>query len=368
MAQIINKPTALLLGGGGAKGAFQIGAWQALAEAGMTSDIRTVAGCSVGALNAVLFALGDPAYARSIWQQIQPADLLSRGTEGTFFSRDGLIRMINQIPIERISESGIRVYVSVHDTAEEQPVFFELNGLSRDAIRTLLLASSAIPHIYPPERYLGREFMDGGMTPEGELCIEAAYTRGEREMLMISLKPQLSLYGGTSVGNGNLLERYPDCNFTLIKPMRTLGNLLTGTLNFTQDKIRTNLEQGYSDAKAALNGTARSPQTREEINAQLVQKMQKLFPTAALLSGFLNEYSGRFAPNVPFPTLGGSVFYDNIFEIEGWRLQQQRTLGMQVHYRFLDPNNTRMAWVMQPQLLLEALSEYEAIRELRQGK
>ena len=61
------KPTALLLGGGGAKGAFQIGAWQALAEAGLTTDITAVAGCSVGALNAALFAIGDPAYAKRVW-------------------------------------------------------------------------------------------------------------------------------------------------------------------------------------------------------------------------------------------------------------------------------------------------------------
>ena len=66
-----------------------------------------------------------------------------------------------------------------------------------------------------------------------------------------------------------------------------------------------------------------------------------------------------------FPTLGGNVFYDNIFEVEGWRLQQHRTLGMQVHYRFLDANNVRVAWCVQPQQLLKALSEYEAVRELR---
>ena len=165
------KPTALLLGGGGAKGAFQIGAWQALAEAGLTTDITAVAGCSVGALNAALFAIGDPAYAKRVWEQILPSDLLARGSDGAFFSRDGLIRMINQLPLEQVSTSKIQTYVSVHDVADDTAVFFKLNGLSADAIRTLLLASSAIPHIYSPERYLGREFLDGSVTPEGDLYI-----------------------------------------------------------------------------------------------------------------------------------------------------------------------------------------------------
>lgn len=365
MEQMTKKPTALLLGGGGAKGAFQIGAWQALAEAGMTTDITTVAGCSVGALNAALFAIGDPAYAKRIWEQIQPSDLLARGSDGAFFSRDGLIRMINQLPLEQVSTSKISTYVSVHDTAENQPVFFKLNGLSADAIRTLLLASSAIPHIYAPEHYLGREFMDGSMTPEGDLCVQPAYAEGHRNLLLVSMRPQLSLYGGTSVGNSNLFEYYPDCDFTLIKPSKAMGNLLTGTLNFAQSKIRSNFEQGYADAKAIIEGNGTAALSNEDIHAMLIQKMQRLFQNSAQLSGFLNEYGNRFAPNVPLPTLGGNFFYDNVFEIDGWRLQQHNTPGMEIHYRFLDPNNVRVAWVMQPKLLLDALIDYEAVLELR---
>lgn len=365
MEQNNTKPTALLLGGGGAKGAFQIGAWQALAEAGMLTDIRAAAGCSVGALNAVLFALGDWTFARTMWEQITPSDLLAKGTDGAFFSRDGLIRLINQLPLERIGSSGIRVHVCVHDIEANQPVFYELNGLPRDSIRTLLLASSAIPHIYAPERYLGRDLMDGSVTPEGDLCIQPVYAQGHREILAISLKSQISLYGGSSVGNGNLTQQYPDCRFTLIKPLRPLGNLLTGTLNFAQDKIHARMEQGYRDTKAALEGLKQVPQSKEEMNAVLTEKMQRLFPTSSHLAGFLREYGGRFAPNVQFPTLGGNVFYDNIFEVDGWRLQQQRTIGLQSHYRFIDANNVRVAWVLQPQQLLDALTEYESMLELR---
>ena len=162
------------------------------------------------------------------------------------------------------------------------------------------------------------------------------------------------------------LQMEADCNFTVVKPLRPMGNLLTGTLNFAKDKIAARMEQGYADAKAALNGAKETPASSEEMNAILTEKMQRLFPTAALLAGFLREYGNRFAPNVQFPTLGGSVFYDNIFEVEGWRLQQQRTIGMQVHYRFLDANNVRVAWVLQPQQLLDALTDYEALRELKQ--
>ena len=50
---------ALVLAGGGAKGSYQVGVWQALQELGWTPDIIT--GASVGALNGCLF----PEWARA---------------------------------------------------------------------------------------------------------------------------------------------------------------------------------------------------------------------------------------------------------------------------------------------------------------
>ncbi|MBQ6088299.1 MAG: patatin-like phospholipase family protein, partial [Firmicutes bacterium] len=47
-----NKKTALVLGGGGSRGAYQIGVWQALKELGIRIDM--VYGTSVGAINAAM--------------------------------------------------------------------------------------------------------------------------------------------------------------------------------------------------------------------------------------------------------------------------------------------------------------------------
>ncbi len=344
------KPTALCLGGGGAKGAFQIGAWQALQEAGLISGIKAAAGCSVGALNAALFALGDLDYAKQIWSSIRPADLLAPGTDGAFFSRDGLIRIINALPLERISNSPVRVHVSVQHQASGEPVYFELNGLPNESIKTLLLASSAIPHIYSPEHYLGTEYLDCGRIPQGYVCLSPVYHQGHRRIVLVSLKPVLPL---------DPVIEYPDADVTVIKPLKNMGNLLTGTLNFAPERIAAHLEQGYADAKAALEGFTPQPQTKEEMNAALVQKMTKLFPNGALLADFIQGFGSRLAPNIKAPTLGGNVWYDNIFEVDGWRLQQQRTAGLKSHYRILDPKNVRAAWVLSPQTLLDALCSYE---------
>jgi hypothetical protein len=59
----------LVLGGGGAKGAYQIGCWRALRESGIVT-FEAIAGTSVGALNAVLVAQGEFGEAESIWHNM----------------------------------------------------------------------------------------------------------------------------------------------------------------------------------------------------------------------------------------------------------------------------------------------------------
>lgn len=56
----------LVLAGGGAKGAYQIGCWKALRACGLL-HFGAIAGTSVGALNAVLVAQDDYDKAESIW-------------------------------------------------------------------------------------------------------------------------------------------------------------------------------------------------------------------------------------------------------------------------------------------------------------
>ena len=64
----LSKEYGIVLDGGGARGAYQIGAWLALREAGV--KISAVAGTSVGALNGALICMDDPEKARKIWEEI----------------------------------------------------------------------------------------------------------------------------------------------------------------------------------------------------------------------------------------------------------------------------------------------------------
>ena len=59
-----NKTYGLALEGGGAKGAYQIGAWKALREAGIR--FSAVSGTSVGALNGAMIVMDDLEKAEKI--------------------------------------------------------------------------------------------------------------------------------------------------------------------------------------------------------------------------------------------------------------------------------------------------------------
>ena len=60
------EPLALVLSGGGAKGAYEVGVWQELQAAGVASRVTAISGTSVGAINAALFATR-PEAAESLW-------------------------------------------------------------------------------------------------------------------------------------------------------------------------------------------------------------------------------------------------------------------------------------------------------------
>jgi predicted acylesterase/phospholipase RssA len=71
----------LVLVGGGAKGAYQIGCCEAFRKAGITR-FDALAGTSVGAMNAVLIASGNLAKARTLWEETRVRDVMSLNAGG----------------------------------------------------------------------------------------------------------------------------------------------------------------------------------------------------------------------------------------------------------------------------------------------
>ena len=75
-----SKTYAIALEGGGAKGAYEIGAWKALEEAGI--KYNAVSGTSVGALNGALMAMRDLPRAEAAWNDMRLSKVIELDKEG----------------------------------------------------------------------------------------------------------------------------------------------------------------------------------------------------------------------------------------------------------------------------------------------
>ena len=187
-----------VLGGGGARGAAQVGVLQALFEAGVEAPVAIV-GTSVGALNGASIAaypsLAGTMMLREVWLSRQAAAVFQAHPLGVIISglRRDQLSVMPQQNVRRLIEraeslTGIRTFeqlrlplaVIATDMNAGRPAVFRSGELE-----PALLASTAIPGVFPSVRINDREHLDGGVVDNTPLNI--AIDDGAREVLAISL-------------------------------------------------------------------------------------------------------------------------------------------------------------------------------------
>lgn len=173
------QKTAFVFAGGGSLGAIQAGMLQVLLSAGIQPDF--VIGTSVGAINAAYFA-GAPnaegvARLAEIWSGLRRSDVFPftfasafglLGRQGHIVDSSGLRRLIaNNLAYPRLEAAAIPVHVCASDL-QGMPVVLS-KGPALDAI----LASAAIPGIFPPVRIDGKPLMDGAIAANTPIRVAA---------------------------------------------------------------------------------------------------------------------------------------------------------------------------------------------------
>ena len=163
--------TAFVLGGGGVLGTTQVGMLRALAEQGVRPDL--VVGTSIGALNGA-FVAADPSVEgirtlAEMWQAV--------GSSGIFL--DNPMKSAARIARFRthvLSSAPLRSIVDEHlpvDTFEELEVDFQCvaacietadsQWFSTGALVDPVVASCAVPGLFPAVEIDGRHYLDGGL-------------------------------------------------------------------------------------------------------------------------------------------------------------------------------------------------------------
>jgi NTE family protein len=165
---------AFVLTGGGALGAAQVGMLQALFDAGIDADL--LVGTSAGALNAA-FVAHAPGYDAAvelgtIWRAasrnaifpLRPREL-ALGLAGRLdhlVSSNGIRRWISaNLSAHSFEEMALPLHVVATDLQTGNPIVLS----SGDLVRALL-ASTALPGIFPPVRIDGATLVDGGISAD----------------------------------------------------------------------------------------------------------------------------------------------------------------------------------------------------------
>ena len=255
--------TGLVLEGGGARGAFQVGAFQALQEAGYRFD--GISGTSIGAINGALIAQGDFELAQSWWSRVNTNllfdsddDRLERLLQMEFDSdtiaylasaarglieKRGLdtsqIRRLLSIVIneEKLRSSPVDFGMVTVNLTDMKPVELFKEDIPTGRLVDYLMASSNLP-VFRIEPLDGKHFIDGGF-----------YDNCPMNMLAKRDYTNLVVIRTLAPGRSRKFD-YPDISVTTILPAQPLGSIL----GFSPRYTHRNFKMGYRDAMRTIYG------------------------------------------------------------------------------------------------------------------
>ena len=186
---------ALVLSGGGARGAFQVGVWKYLQEIDWTPDL--ICGTSIGAVNAAAIGSGMSverlihvwrSHNRSEIYRLKGLQFLKSMRRGTPLKsvldtaplRALLTRHLN---LEALRRSPIEIIISAVHLATGRLHLYDQDVIEIDH----LMASSAMPILFPWQSIHGEPFWDGGVMANSPLFI--ALEKKMEEIIVVLLSP-----------------------------------------------------------------------------------------------------------------------------------------------------------------------------------
>lgn len=280
---------ALVFGGGGARGAFEIGVWKALDELGYKPDM--IFGTSVGALNAALYLQGNYERASQMWKQIETGDILDyefplsmdnfriyQKTTFNFFlhalksgglSAEPLFEKINEYINDEntIRTSGIEFGLTVTDFETRDIIPYYLENIPEGDLPLYLMASASL---YPAmeKMYIdGTPYIDGGY--KNNIPVDLALEKEADDIIIVDIQ---------GPGLVKDIPKLKQIHYRFIKTHWPLGDLLY----FHEKRTETNISLGYLETMKAFDQyegrwyTLRSQSVKEE-QSSFYRFMKKLF-------------------------------------------------------------------------------------------
>lgn len=321
----------LVLTGGGAKGAYHVGALRYLAELGFSPHI--IAGTSIGALNGAVLA-SQPSFEQAVqrleqlWDQLGEANILRPNIAAALpllsyaaqtliptFSQwmtkflleqnllndhsaifdpkpieDLLQKTVTLEDLKRGPELWVTVFPSLHIPGLKYDWLMGLVDLLRaragteahwlraqdcedeETLHSLLLASAAIPLAFPKRTVKDQHYVDGGLADNVPLT--ALAQQGCTHAIVIHLQ------------NGSAWSRYdfPEQTVLEIRPGKPIGKSdipviggISSLLDFNPNRIADLKQCGYEDAKRCMEPILRTFKTVTDMRKQQASLVESTY-------------------------------------------------------------------------------------------
>ena len=219
--------TAFVLSGGGSLGAVQVGMLRALGERGVVPDV--LVGTSAGAINAA-FVGGHGMSAEALrelaglWRSLRRRDvfalrplrgvLAAAGVRPSLFTAEPLRRLVRaNLGYRDLLDAQVELHLVTTDLLSGQEVL-----LSSGDAASAVVASAAIPGVFPPVCRQGRVLVDGGIAEH--TAIRHAIDRGVDEVYLLPAGYPCALQAAPATAVGVALQA-----LTLLSQQQLIGEV-----------------------------------------------------------------------------------------------------------------------------------------------
>ena len=213
-----------ILGGGASLGAHQVGAMKCLAEEGITPD--AIVGSSIGVINACLYGTGGVANMEAAWMDFPSVASIFRPslrhnpvTGLSLFSMDPFSEKLEKyMDFGKLHDSPLELsFILLNFSRGEGQFFSNRQAHSPAELRKISRAGYAIPILFPPVRFHGELYVDGGFAWNVPLL--QAIEMGATEIYVLAVVPTALPFRRSFRGLPDLLMRLSDVMW------RTIGNV-----------------------------------------------------------------------------------------------------------------------------------------------
>lgn len=248
----------LVLGGGGAKGSYEIGVWKALKE--LQISISAVGGTSVGALNGAMMVQDDYNLAYRLWTSISIESIIrvekeiatvrdnrKKGIDSLSIVKNAIAsgglditplkELLNEVIDEKkIRESPIDLGIVTFSLSDFKPLRLFKKDIPEGKMVDYLLASACLPS-FKLQKIDKKKYIDGGVYDN--LPVSLMLDKKLKNIIVVDV-------GGPGI------NRKVNTKSASVIYIKSNDDIVDGVLDFDSYKLEKNIELGYYDTLRAF--------------------------------------------------------------------------------------------------------------------